>query len=73
MTEHRFTEARSPVSINLRCTCGWSRQITRRQNALARAAKVRGAMSRHIRDVEKRDHNPHVAEPFRQILNSILQ
>lgn len=35
----------------LSCSCGWSRQITRHQNALARAAKVRAAKDEHWRAV----------------------
>jgi hypothetical protein len=51
-TTHEISKFRSPISIQLRCSCGWSRQITRQQNALARAAKVRAAIAEHERSVD---------------------
>lgn len=51
MSGHEITERASPVSIQLRCTRGWSRQIDRRQNALARAAKVKAAKAEHEREL----------------------
>lgn len=33
----------------VRCSCGWSFRVPR-QNALARAAKVRAAIAAHLRD-----------------------
>lgn len=51
--EHDITTRRSPVAIIVRCTCGWSRQFTRHQNALARAARVRAAISEHQRDAAR--------------------
>lgn len=48
---HSITERRSPINITVRCTCGWVHTETRRQNALARAAKVRAAIDKHNRDV----------------------
>ena len=46
-----ITERRAPTATIVCCTCGWSRTITRRQNALARAAKVRAARNEHARQV----------------------
>lgn len=53
MSAHKIVEKASPVSVILRCSCGWSHQIDRRQNALARAAKVRAAKREHERDAVK--------------------
>jgi hypothetical protein len=50
MREHIVEERRSPISIILRCSCGWRREITRRQNALARAAKVKAAIHLHEKE-----------------------
>jgi hypothetical protein len=44
---HHIDEIRSPIAIILRCSCGWTRSISRQQNALARAAKVRAAIAEH--------------------------
>ncbi len=55
--DHIMTERRSPVAFLLRCSCGWSRQITRRQNALARAAKIRAAWNEHEREIDKEIEN----------------
>jgi hypothetical protein len=49
---HDITERRSPINIVVRCSCGWSRTFTRKQNALARAAKVRAAVDAHNREIE---------------------
>lgn len=49
---HSFSEIRTPASITVRCSCGWWNRFTRAQNALRRAAKIKGAMSAHLRDVE---------------------
>jgi hypothetical protein len=49
--EHSISEIRSPAAIILRCTCGWVQQITRRQNALARAAKVHAAITEHEKSI----------------------
>ena len=46
---HLITERESPVAMLLRCKCGWHKEITRKQNALARAAKVKAAVHEHIR------------------------
>ena len=46
---HEMREERSPVTITMRCSCGWSATQSRRQNALARAAKLRKACDAHYR------------------------
>jgi hypothetical protein len=51
--EHIGDERRSPVAILLICSCGWRRTITRKQNALARAAKVRAAWREHEQATDK--------------------
>lgn len=43
---HQITERRAPGSFLVRCSCGWSVEI-RKQNALARAAKIRRAIREH--------------------------
>jgi hypothetical protein len=50
--KHEITERRSPAAILILCTCGWSRAVLRRQNALARASKVRAARAEHEREIE---------------------
>jgi hypothetical protein len=45
---HEIATRRSPINIILTCTCGWQRQFSRHQNALARAAKVRAAEAEHL-------------------------
>lgn len=50
---HQLTERRSPTHILIMCSCGWHREISRRQNALARAAGVRSAARGHY--AEKTD------------------
>lgn len=45
---HEITERKTPLAVLLRCSCGWYREISRRQNALARAAKVRAAIRARI-------------------------
>lgn len=42
-----MTETVAPLSITVRCQCGWSHTESRRQNALARAAKMRAAINKH--------------------------
>jgi len=44
---HIMTERRSPTHVMVMCSCGWKREISRRQNALARNAKVRAAEREH--------------------------
>jgi hypothetical protein len=43
---HEITEHVTPIGHLLRCKCGWSHTVPR-QNALARAAKVRRAIREH--------------------------
>ncbi len=50
MTNHEITERRSPISIEIMCKCGWRATISRRQNALARAAKVRAIINKHLKN-----------------------
>lgn len=48
MSEHSFTTRHGPGIVLVLCSCGASRQFTRRQNALARAAKVRAWKREHL-------------------------
>lgn len=48
---HWIEERRSPSSVKLFCTCGWTHAETRHQNALARASKLRSAELRHLRQM----------------------
>jgi hypothetical protein len=57
MTDHYITETRSPVAVIWRCSCGWSHRETRRQNALARAAKLRAAANKHKTTLNPEDRN----------------
>lgn len=41
-------ERRTPVSFVTTCNCGWRHETTRRQNAWARAAKIRAAVAEHM-------------------------
>lgn len=52
LDEHAIREIRSPATVTLRCSCGWSWSATRAQNALARAAKLRAAAQRHAVEAE---------------------
>jgi hypothetical protein len=47
---HRMSGHRDAIAVVV--TCGWSRRILRRQNALARASKVRSAWAEHQREIE---------------------
>ena len=49
---HRLSGHRDAIAIVLSCPCGWTRKILRRQNALARASKVRSAWAEHQREIE---------------------
>jgi hypothetical protein len=49
---HQMNERREAIAIVVSCTCGWTRKILRRQNALARASKVRSAWAEHQREIE---------------------
>lgn len=45
--QHVFTEHDLNIRIEVRCSCGW-RHTEPRQNALARAAKLRRAEREHL-------------------------
>ena len=47
---HEVAERATPLHYMAVCTCGWVFQTTRRQNALARAAKIRAAIRQHLSD-----------------------
>lgn len=47
MAEHHIVEIATPIAIIVRCSCGWTKEITRKQNAYARAAKVKSAIRHH--------------------------
>lgn len=49
---HEMSQRTTPVSVIVVCSCGWSRSVSRRQNALARSAKVRAAYHSHEREIE---------------------
>lgn len=47
---HRYEgETKSPVDVTVRCSCGWRHRETRRQNARARAAKLKAALAAHLK------------------------
>lgn len=49
---HIVTERYTPVSVIARCSCERFTHVeTRRQNALGRAAKMKAAIGRHLREV----------------------
>jgi hypothetical protein len=50
-TVHDITVRLSPIAAIALCSCGWTRTVTRRQNALARTSKLQAAMNAHWRDV----------------------
>lgn len=52
LRHHAIVEIKSPVTVIVRCECGWSHTETRRQNALARDAKIRQAKRSHIERVQ---------------------
>lgn len=45
---HEITQHKNPIQYVLRCSCGWSFSTSRRQNAWARAAKIRAAVGAHL-------------------------
>jgi hypothetical protein len=49
---HQMSGSRDASAIVVSCSCGWTRKILRRQNALARASKVRSAWAEHQREIE---------------------
>lgn len=46
--KHEITERPTPINYLVMCTCGWQYQTTRRQNARARASKIRAAIRQHL-------------------------
>jgi hypothetical protein len=48
---HHIRTVRAPDNVTLRCDCGWWCRQTRRQNAFARAAKLRAAVAEHERKI----------------------
>lgn len=42
------SRARLNILHVVKCSCGWRHSETSRQNALGRAAKMRGAVSKHL-------------------------
>jgi hypothetical protein len=46
--KHEISSRNSPVSVITMCSCGWSHTETRRQNAWARAAKIKSAVRGHF-------------------------
>jgi len=49
--------ARIAVMHRVSCSCGWRHMETSRQNALGRASKMRGAVTRHLNDVAAKEAN----------------
>lgn len=47
---HLISERRAPALILIKCSCGWNYCESRRQNALARHAKIRAAIRRHLKE-----------------------
>jgi hypothetical protein len=45
--KHVIDQVKSPIHFKVFCSCGWSFQTTRKQNAWARAAKIRAAIKAH--------------------------
>lgn len=50
-----WSRARLQLMHVVTCSCGWRHSETSRQNALGRASKMRGAVNRHLKDVESRN------------------
>lgn len=61
-TWHQPTVTETPITFLIRCRCGWSDSV-RRQNALARAAKIRGAITAHRRKMGAIDPDPRWRPP----------
>jgi len=47
LSEHQITTRKTPIYYLIQCSCGWHFETSRKQNAWARAAKIRAAISRH--------------------------
>lgn len=56
--KHVVATRYAPGAVLISCTCGWSRQISRRQNALARAQKVKAAIREHYRIADAQQGQP---------------
>jgi uncharacterized protein YecT (DUF1311 family) len=56
-TKHVITERNGPGSYIVACSCGARRQFPR-QNALARAAKVRAWIAAHDREIAAKEPKP---------------
>ena len=52
MTAHAITHRASPAIYTVTCSCGWRFETKRRQNAWARAAKVKAAVNAHFAAVK---------------------
>lgn len=48
---HNIDVRKTPIGHLIRCACGWS-QVIPKQNALARAAKVRAACRKHLKEAK---------------------
>lgn len=55
--EHDCQVWKSPIAFTVQCRCSFRRVIPRRQNALARAAKVKGAINEHDKLVEAEEND----------------
>lgn len=50
---YRAAGSRAIATMHLvTCSCGWRHMETSRQNALGRASKMRGAVNKHLKEVE---------------------
>lgn len=65
---HSVREVRGPSYVELRCTCGWYRQVTRRQNALARNSRLIKYWNEHQRTIRKQNTNA-LGVPFDHRIN----
>ena len=50
--EHRITHRNTLGPYLVRCSCGWGFQI-HKQNVLARAAQIRAAIRKHLREMQE--------------------
>lgn len=50
---HLAVEIIGPAVVSIRCSCGWIAAQSRRQNALARAAKLKAAIRQHRAAIAK--------------------
>lgn len=48
MTHHYIEHRSTPISYMAVCRCGWSFETKRKQNAFARAGKIKAAVARHL-------------------------